>query len=225
MKAKSLIQYAWGDPRIRWTGLSVLWLVLLFLVAIPSWRAVVEKNQAIGALEKQLATLDDWTVAGLWLAPSVQERSLPVNATFSRLFPAERQREQLFLSLARVADESGVEDFGLSEIVDLMLTENDVWSDGTTMAATVEDEPPTDGSAAVQNAEPVMSLEVPSVDLASYRVTTHFSGDYSRAARFLGGLINIERAVKVHSLVVRPEKDGIQVDMELDIYVSQINQS
>lgn len=225
MKTNRLIQCSWADPRLRWTGLSVLWLVLFFLVAIPCWRGVIEKNQAIGALESQLATLDDWTVAGMWLAPSVEKRSLPVNATFSRLFPPERQREQLYLSLARVADESGVEDFELSETIDLMLTENDVWSDGTTMAPQPVDEPPTDGSAAVPGLDPVMTLEVPSVDLASYRVSTHFSGDYSRAARFLGGLINIERAVKVHSLVVRPEKDGIQVDMELDIYVSQINQS
>ncbi len=210
-----------ANAKIRWALFSVIWLVLLVTVAIPSWQGIRERNTEIHALEDRLATMDDWTVAGMWLAPSVRQRSLPVNAAFSRLFPTERGREELFLSLARVADESGVEDFGLSEANDFGMDGNDVWNDGTAMG-TVDDAPPPTGDMPMQpDADLSMALEIPNIDLVTYRVIAHFTGDYKRVAHFMGGLRNIERALKVHSLVVRPEKDGIQVDLELDVYVSQ----
>jgi len=210
-----------ANSKIRWALSSVIWMVLLVTVAIPSWQGIRERNAEIHALEDRLATMDDWTVAGMWLAPSVRQRSLPVNAAFSRLFPAERGREELFLSLARVADASGVEDFGLSEANDFGMDGNDVWNDGSAMG-TMDDAPPPTGDMPMQpDANLDMVLEIPSIDLVTYRVKAHFTGDYKRVAHFMGGLKNIERALKVHSLVVRPEKDGIQVDLELDVYVSQ----
>ncbi len=210
-----------ANSKIRWALLSVIWLVLLVTVAIPSWQGIRERNVEIHALEDRLATMDDWTVAGMWLEPSVRQRSLPVNAAFSRLFPAERGREELFLSLAKVADASGVEDFGLNEANDFGMDGNDVWNDGTAMG-TADDPPPPTGDMPVQpDANLGLALEIPNIELVTYRVKAHFTGDYKRVAHFMGDLKNIERALKVHSLVVRPEKDGIQVDLELDVYVSQ----
>ncbi len=211
-----------ANAKIRWALLSVIWVVLLVTVAIPSWQGVRERNTEIRVVQDRLATMDDWTVAGMWLAPAVRQRSLSVNAAFSRLFPVERGREELFLFLARVADESGVEDFGLSEANALTMDGNDVWSDGATMGAGDDDTPPPTGDLGMPDEVNLeMNRQIPSIDLMTYRVKARFNGDYQRAAQFMGGLKNIERALKVHSLVVRPEKDGIRVDLELDVYVSQ----
>lgn len=209
-----------ANKKIRWAVLSAAWIVLLITVAIPSWQGVMQRNAEIHDLEDRLATLDDWTVAGMWLAPSVRQRTLPVNAAFSRLFPAQRDREDLFLSLAKVADESGVDDFGLNESLHSSMDNNDVWSDGAAMGDNAPP-PPTDETAMQGDTGAGMTLEIPSVDLRTYRVKAHFNADYKRIAHFMGGLKNIERALKVNSLVVRPEKDGIRVDLELDVYVSQ----
>ena len=90
------------NPSIRWALLAAVWCALLFTVGIPAWQGVEMRNTEIRDLEARLAILDDWTVAGLWLAPAVKARTLPVNAAFSRLFPTQRGREELFLALARV---------------------------------------------------------------------------------------------------------------------------
>ncbi len=218
---------AWTrNPIVRGAGLTVLWLVLLTMVVIPTWRDVVRKGHLIDEVESQLSTLDQWTVAGLWLAPAVAERSLPINAAFSRLYPSARDREALFLDLARVADASGVEEFGLSES-GTGFEANDVWSLDPTMARGEPgaEDPPTDEPPADGGYAQAMTVDVPSVELSTYRIKAGFSGDYRRAASFMAGLERIERALKVHSLVVRPLREGIQVEMELDVYVDQSHQS
>jgi len=223
MAGKKTRQLSWlKNARIRWGILSGVWVVLVVLVVVPTWQGVVARNTEISDLETRLATMDDWTVAGMWLAPSVKERTLPVNAAFSRLFPAEREREEFFLSLAQIADQSRVDDFSLSEASGLGMESNDVWNDGTAMAAD-DDAPPTDGAEATMDGG--MELEIPKVELDSYRVKTQFFGDYQRIAHFMNGLKGIERAVKVHSLVIRPQRDGVQVKLELDVYVSKTSQS
>lgn len=219
---------AWiRHPRFRWLAVTVVWAILLVTVALPSWRGVIVKNRSIAAMEEQLATLDQWTVAGLWLAPAVAERSLPVNAAFSRLYPDARRREELFLDLARVADESGVEEFGLSESGADGFDANDVWSLPleTTGGTAGDDGPPDDGPPTDDQIAAAMTLDVPNVELDTYRIKARFQGDYGRTARFLSGLEQIERALKVHSLVVRPDREGIQVEMELDVYVDRTHQS
>ena len=44
-------------------------------------------------------------------------------------------------------------------------------------------------------------------------------------ADFLGGIKKIDRAVSVHSLVVRPDDRGVRVEMKLDVYVRETTQS
>ncbi len=210
------------DSRFRWGMLVGIWSVFVLTVVIPTWQGVMTRNREIDDLEVRLATMDDWTVAGMWLAPSVNARTLPVNSAFSRLFPTQRRREELFLSLAQVADHSRVENFALSEASSSGMTENDVWSDGTTMAQNDNAPPTGDSPSAMGN---TMSIKIPKVELFPYRVIAEFHGDYQRAALFMSGLKNIERALQVHSLVIHPEKDGIQVKLELDVYVSKTSQS
>ncbi len=208
------------NSKVQWGLMGGIWLVLLMAVVVPTWQGVVARNVEITDLEDRLATMDEWTVAGLWLAQSVTERQLRVDTVFDRLFPDDRARGELFLDLARVADQSGVMGFDLSEANTHGMSGNDVWGDGTSMGTT-DDTGMGDAPAAGGNNEPVMQMDLPQVNISSYRVNARFYGDYQRIANFMGGLKNIERAMKVHSLVIRPDKDGIQVDLELDIYVNQ----
>ncbi len=216
------------NSKVRW-GLSMgIWVVIMVVAVVPTWQGVMTRNQEIHDVQVRLATMDEWTVAGMWLAPSVNARTLPVNGAFSRLFPAQRRREEFFLSLAQVADQSGVENFALSESKVSGLMGNDVWGDGSGMAQndnappTAEAPPTGDGPSAMGS---TMSMNIPKVELLPYRVNAEFSGDYQRIAYFMSGLKNIERAFKVHSLVIHPEKDGVQVKLELDVYVSKTSQS
>jgi len=191
--------------------LAGVWLVFLVTVVIPTWQGIFVRNSEIRDLEERLATMDEWTVAGMWLSQSVKEREQQVNAVFGRLFPEQRLRGKLFLDLARVADQSGVEGFDLSEATNNGMSGNDVWGDGSSVG-------PGSGDDGMN---PDTANDQILAELATYRVQAHFRGDYHRIARFMGGLQDIERALKVHSLVIRPDKDGIQVDLELDIYVNQ----
>jgi len=59
----------------------------------------------------------------------------------------------------------------------------------------------------------------PTLTFDTYRVTVGFHGDYQRAARFLAELRSIDRALKVHKLVIMPTNEEISVNLELDCYV------
>lgn len=196
----------WNNPVVLWGALGVVWAAALMLGAVPSWRKAMGHHREVQELEKGLAELDTWTVAGKWLGRSLAERSGQVQKTWELTFPAQRSREALFLELAEVADRAGVADFNLEE----MKTEG---------AAAYLVSPPTESrfGGSVYG----VPVEVPQVSLDSYRVKASFLGSYSQAADFLGGLQSIRRALSVHDLVVRPEKTGISVDLELDVYVSQ----
>ncbi len=211
------------NPKIRWGLVTGLWVLVVVTVVIPSWRSVRAKNDEIRDLETRLATMDDWTVAGMWLTETIKQRAVPVTIAFNKLFPDRRGRERLFLSLAQIADKSGVEDFNLSEANTSGMDGNDVWGDGSNVAQGEEPPPPGPDEMPTEGEESL--LDLPTVDLTSYRVNARFSGDYQRIAQFMTDLKNINRALKVHSLVIRPERDGIQVDLELDVYVSKTSQS
>ncbi len=57
------------------------------------------------------------------------------------------------------------------------------------------------------------------VTLDSYRVRARWVSDYGRTADLLSRLRSITRAVSVHSLALRPDEDGIRVDLELEVYI------
>ncbi len=188
-------QRHWNRKATLWSVGLVLWLGILFGVAIPAWRQAVVQHRNVEALEVRLADLDRWTVAGLWLEKTLGPRQAVINPQWDRLFPAKSAKGEFFLDLARVADLSGVDEFELRELA---------VADGIVVESPTSDQ---------------------SVPLAAYRVRARFQGQYSQVAEFLGGLKIIERAVGVHNLAIKPARGAVQVDLELDVYVSTSDQS
>jgi hypothetical protein len=193
-------------PLVAGAILAAAWAVALLLVAVPSWRTAMAHHREVQALEKGLAELDSWTVAGMWLGRSLAERSAATTRQWQEVFPDSRLREDLYLELAGVADRCGVENFSLEEIPS---------EDVAAFLVSPPEESVFGGSVYG------VPVEVPRVSLESYRVKASFAGNYRQAADFLGRMQTIRRALSVHNLVFRPDRDGIRVDMELDVYVSQ----
>jgi hypothetical protein len=192
------------------TALAVVWGVLLLGVAVPSWRTVREQHADIRVLERQLADLDHWTVAGLWLEPIVRAQEPVLTAAWERRFPPERAREQLFLDMAQLADRCGLRRFQLEEIENFGTIDVGTWS-----TTDDEDGPPTDVPAGAPQLAPVR------IDMNPYLIRTTFVADYSRTAAFLGGLERIDRVIDVRRLAIRPDRVGIEVDIELEVPVSE----
>ncbi len=178
-----------------WSVGALAWLGILFGLAIPAWRHAVDQHHQVQTLEVRLAELDNWTVAGLWLEKSLAPRAAVINPQWQRLFPPQSAKGEFFLNLARIADVSGVGEFELRELER---------PEGTTAA---------------------MSASGSANSLSAYRVRARFRGDYAQVAEFLGGLKTIDRAVSVHNLTIKPARKAVQVDLELDVYVSTADQS
>lgn len=196
----------WKKTMTGWLILSGIWVAAIALVAVPSWRQALVYHNEVRSVEAGLAELDTWTVAGKWLGKSLSQRESMVNTRWEKTFPAARQREGLFLTLAKVADTAGVSNFNLEE----------VRQEGTPSLLVSPPEESTFGGNVYG-----VPVEVPRVTLDSYRVKASFMGSYHQAADFLGGLQSISRAVSVHDLVFSPKAGEIRVDLELDVYVSQ----
>ena len=190
----------------RWSALAMIWLVAFAVIAVPSWRKAISYHREVQELEKGLAELDTWTVAGMWLGKNLGDRADAMEKTWTQTFPSRRLREELFLQLALVADHSGVAGFKLEEIK------------CEEVAAFLVSPPQESTFGGTVYGVPV---EVPKVSLENYRVKASFQGNYQQTTRFIGGLQSIKRAVSIHHLVARPGTDGITIDLELDIYVSQ----
>lgn len=178
-------------------GVAAAWGVALVAGALPAWRKALDQHREVRRVEEQLGELDRWSVAGLWLQRTLPEREAVVNPAWERLFPSERACEQLFLDLARVADQSGVSKFELHEMQ--------------------PDE--------LAGERPSVADDEPAASLGGYRVRARFEGDFAGVAGFLGGLDRLDRAVTVHDLELTPAKGVVQVELELDVYVSNETRS
>ncbi|MFT5233799.1 MAG: hypothetical protein ACI9UK_000305 [Candidatus Krumholzibacteriia bacterium] len=206
-KAAPKLKFKRTRKTILWSAGACVWLGVLVGVAIPAWRQAMNQHRQVKELESQLADLDSWTVAGMWIEKSLGPRQEVINPQWDRLFPSEESKGELFLTLARVADQSKVENFELKEIVDIgnANPSDDLYDDG------------------LDNAE--YSGTMMDVPLDSYRVQARFQGQYAEVAKFLGGLKTINRAVSVHNLAIQPVLGAVHVDLELDVYVSASNES
>lgn len=201
----------WGKKRLFWGGLAVVYLAVAVLVVIPRGKKTLDDHKQVQQLTKELADLDAWTVAGKWLAPEVARREPVVNAAWGKAFPSHRQREELFLDIAKVADASGLVDFRLREIEQVAEMSRPRLQD--TLDARMQ------SGGAVYG----VPVEVPHIGLSTYRVKASFHADYQAVTHFLWGLQHIDRALSVHDLVLRNDKKQVKVDLEMEIYVSQIS--
>ena len=199
-----------GRRRLLTAAVAALWVAGLLGLALPAWQRSLRMHREIETVDRDLDELEHWSVAGIWLEQAVLQREPAVAGTWSRLFPAERQREQLFLDLAGIADRSGVSAFALAEI-----TRGGMPIDMPGgYQEQVDDAPPPMDDEATGPIVPVAKLD-------SYRVRARFEGGFDHTAAFLGGLRRIERAVNVTSLVIRPSGSRLAVEMELDVYVAE----
>ncbi len=201
----------WGKKRLFWGGMAVVYALVALLVVVPKGKKTIDDHRKVMELTQQLADLDAWTVAGKWLAPEVARRQPWVTAAWDRAFPSRRQREDLFLEIAKAADASGITDFQLQEIeqaTDL----------STPRLQEALDARMSDGGAVYG-----VPVQVPNITLTTYRVKASFSGDYQAATRFLWGLQHIDRAMSIHDLLLRNENKQVKVDLEMEVYVSQIS--
>lgn len=196
--------------RLLGVGLAAGWVALLALVAVPAWRSALERHREVQRIEGRLAELDAWTVAGMWLAPTVAERAPVVEADWKRAFPDRRLKEELFLDIARVADGTQVQEF---ELIEMPVAEGEAPRGPLQERLSAQL-----GGGGVLDGVPV---QPPQVSLATYRIKASFLADYDELARFLGGLDRLDRALKIHNLVARPDKGRIKAELELDVYVSQ----
>ncbi len=200
------------------TALVVVWGVMLFGVAVPSWRGIRQQQHEIEAVQTELADLDRWTVAGLWLEPLVDAREPQVNAAWERVFPAARLREALFLDVAEVADGCGVTEFQMEEIEAMGTFDMGTWSTDDAAPGT---DAPADGAPPVEGNAMGGSLPPPTLAFRPYLVRASFNADYARTAAFLGGLERIDRTIDVRRLTIRPARVGVTVELELEVPVSE----
>ncbi|NCQ33589.1 hypothetical protein GW813_00660 [bacterium] len=201
----------WGKQRLFWGGVILVYAILLVVVVVPMGQRVMRDHREVAAVEQELSDLDAWTVAGMWLAPEVARRQPVVAQAWERTFPRMRDRENLFLEIAKVADGSGLEDFKLREIA---LARDQA---PPRLQAIVDSRMGDGGSV---RGVPVV---VPRIGLQTYRIKATFKSDYQGVTRFLYGLQGLDRALDLHDLVLRDEERQVKVDLEMDVYVSQIS--
>lgn len=195
---------------------TVMWALLLLAGALPLWQRSGRNDERITAVSQQISSLSEWSAAGVWLQESNEQWEPTLGETYIRLFPLEKDREGLFLELARVAKESGI--IGLNVRVTMedwdQGDEDEEW--GTTDME--EDE----GGLMLQELG-LDSGDLPGSDIVEHRVRASFEGDYEQIVKFLAGLDGISRAVNVASLHAEPARRGVSVEMELDFYAQELD--
>jgi hypothetical protein len=191
---------------------------------VPTWQTSLRHARELRRTETELAQLNQWSVAGLWLEHALAERQPAVEGEYARLVPPNRDKERLFLELARVADRSGVSAFDLEEEEQPPGMGDDAWGGGTPPPGSSPDAPPLDipsldapplDGAAVGGGE----APLPEIPVHAYRVEARFVGDFPQVARFLAELQRIPRALSLSRLTAYTASQGIEVELELDFYV------
>jgi hypothetical protein len=180
----------------------------ILTIAVPSWRRASEDTRRIEATTARCEALNDWVAAGTWLDASARIWEPAQTQVYERRFPSHKDREQLFLALARVAREAAIEPLELREEA---AVEDE---------AQLEPEEPTTDPAVEEMVNRFLpeTTELPPDRLTTYRLTASFAADYRRLARFVGGLQRLDRAVTVRQLDAVPAPGGLTVEMELEFY-------
>ncbi len=194
---------------------GVIVVATFLLGTLPAWQRAQYNARQIDNASARIASLGQWAAAGAWLEASAHQWQPAQDARYERRFPREKDREQLFLELARVAREAGIEPMQLRELPPL-----------EDPGAVIESESPEEEILDPAVAELVDrfaadTASLPTVQLQSYRLAANFETDYDRLARFLGGVGNLERAVTVRELNAVPKQDVIEVALEMEFYAQK----
>jgi len=187
-----------------------------FLVgSLPAWQRAQLNDRQIDKASTRLANLGQWAVAGAWLEASASRWQPAQEIHYEQRFPREKERDQLFLDLARVAREAGIEPVQLRELPppEDLAAPDDVDSP----AAELMDP----AVAELIDRFAADAAGVPATDLQSYRLAASFVADYHRLAVFLGGIGSLERAVTVRELNAVPKLNQIGVALEMEFYAQK----
>jgi hypothetical protein len=171
----------------------------------------------LAALDKQSSTLTRWAAAGVWFEAAARRWEPALASEYDRLFPREKDREQLFLELAQVAKSSGITPIDLVEAPSYEIEAGEGWSESANMSAEVAE---PELQSLIEEMTPDLS-RLPGSTLSTYRIRARFGASYGELARFLAGLNTISRAVTLNRLQAAPGAQGIDVEMELDFYAQR----
>lgn len=203
------------ERRILLAASGAVIAATFLLGTLPTWQRAQRNDRQIVKASSRLASLGQWAAAGVWLDASAQ-RWQPIQAVrYEQRFPREKDREQLFLELARLAREAGIEPLQLREL-----------PAAEEMSAPLESDEATEELVDPAVAELVDRFaadtgDLPATGLQSYRLAANFATDYGRLARFLGGIGRLERAVTVRELTAVPKLDQIDVALEMEFYAQK----
>jgi len=198
-------------------GFSLAWGAIFLGGAVPTWKSAHQNEVTIEAMNDRLATLHEWSVAGIWLGEGVRRWEPVQRETYERLFPLEKAREEFFLDLVRVANASGIDPIRILEAQNTYRPGTDVWEEGYAWDEDLEEQESEIDQLTSEFAPDLSGL--PDDRLTAHRALLSFSAEYDEFAVFLAGLKSIPRALSVHRLTASPLDEGIDVRMELDFYV------
>ncbi len=189
----------------------VVWVIVFFAGAIPSTRRSLENRKKIETASERIEAMASLSSAGGWFEEVVRKVEPGMIEEYDLLFPVEKQREQLFLQIASLALENGIDPFTLREIA---LMEN---NDGGSVDELADDSGDED-MIMLFEALAIDLSGLPDPSLRSFRLRMSFDSEYSAMAGFLSGLRTIPRALTLHDLDIEQGPEGITVIMELDYY-------
>lgn len=215
---RSLRPGTWSTRRRRiFYAAGAVMVTATFLVGtLPAWQRAQLNDRQIDKASSRLASLCQWAAAGAWLEASASRWQPAQEARYARRFPPEKDREQLFLELARVAREAGIEPLQLRE-----LPPPEVLAAPPEEGETPEADLVDPAVAELIDRFAADTAGLPASDLQSYRLAASFAADYDRLARFLGGVGRLERAVTVRELNAVPQLDQIEVALEMEFYAQK----
>jgi len=197
----------------------LLWFALFLGGAMPAWKKARRNEEKIASTSARLASLSQWSVAGIWLAEEIREWEPVQNKTYDRLFPEAKLREDLFLDLVRVANENGIDPIRILEAPHAFRPGTEIWHDDYDPDEEMDDEA-LEIDVLVSEFAPDLSA-LPGDELVAHRALVSFTAEYSKLASFLDDLQTIPRALSMHRLIATSRDKGVEVRMELDFYVQK----
>jgi hypothetical protein len=196
-----------------------LWFALFLGGAMPAWKKARHNEEKIASASSRLASLNQWSVAGIWLTEEIREWEPIQNESYDRLFPESKGREDLFLDLVRIANENGIDPIRILEAPQAFRPGTEQWHDDYDPTEEMDDEA-MEIEMLISEFAPDLSA-LPKDELIAHRALVSFTTGYSELASFLDGLRTIPRALSMHRLIATSMDDGVEVRMELDFYVQK----